>query len=242
MITSTFKRRHSGFRLLLCAALAMTACSRQEDPAAAAQPAPAAAAAPAAPAIQPAADVALSPENLARLVRDHSPVLGPANAKVTLVEFLDPACEACRAYSPVVKQILFLYPEDVRLVVRFADFHEGSDQAIRLLHAAREQGKFDVILAALFEGQDQWASHHQPKIEEAWQIAGKAGLNVSRARRDAASPQADALLKLEGEDVIALQVSRTPTFYVNGKTLTVFGAEPLMNLVSAEVKAAKSAP
>ena len=40
------------------------------------------------------------------LIRPHTPTLGPANAKVHLVEFLDPACEGCRAFYPVVKQII----------------------------------------------------------------------------------------------------------------------------------------
>ena len=41
-----------------------------------------------------------------RLVRMHSPVLGPQNAPVTIVEFFDPACETCRAFYPVVKDLL----------------------------------------------------------------------------------------------------------------------------------------
>ena len=174
-------------------------------------------------------------------MRPHSPVLGPAQAPVTVVEFLDPACEACRAFAPVVKQILFLYPTEVRVVVRFADFHQGSEEAIRLIEASRRQGKFEQILAALFDGQDQWASHHRPDLEEAWKIAAANGVNVARARRDAALPDVDAMIKQEAEDITALRVERTPTFFVNGKPLTVFGPEPLLKLVGDEVKAAGAA-
>ena len=44
-------------------------------------------------------------DNCALLIRPHSPVLGPADAPVTLVEFFDPSCEACRAFHPVVQEI-----------------------------------------------------------------------------------------------------------------------------------------
>jgi protein-disulfide isomerase len=156
-----------------------------------------------------------------------------------VVEFLDPACEACRAYAPVVKQILFLYPDEVRVVVRYADFHPGSDEAIRLLEAARRQGKFEQVLTALFDGQEEWAAHHAPDAGKAWNIAGAIGLNIARARKDAASAEATALLRQEREDILALQVTRTPTFYVNGRLLTDFGAAQLMAMVTAEVQAAR---
>jgi protein-disulfide isomerase len=220
--------------LMMVLAASLMACSKKDA-------APATAAAPAvttpAPAPAPEDSIALTPEQQAVLVRPHSPILGNARAPVTVVEFLDPACEACRAYAPVVQQIKFLYPNEVRVVVRFAAFHEGSDEAVRLLYAAQRQGKFDTILAALFDGQDQWASHHQPNLQRAWELAGAAGLNLARAREDAQSESATALLKREAEDLVLLKVSRTPTFFVNGKPLAVFGAEPLMNLVAEEVKA-----
>ena len=40
------------------------------------------------------------------LVRMHSPVLGPREAPVTIVEFFDPACETCRAFHPIVKDLM----------------------------------------------------------------------------------------------------------------------------------------
>jgi protein-disulfide isomerase len=210
------------------------ACSGKENPSPAAEQS-----ATAVPAPSPSAAVELAPDLIARLTRPHSPVLGTAKAPVTVVEVLDPACEACKAFAPVVKQILFLYPEDVRVVVRFADFHPGSEEAIRLLEAARQQGKFDELLSALFERQEEWSSHTAPDTERAWQIAGEVGINVARARKDAQAPGVDAILRQEAEDLTALKVERTPTFYVNGKPLATFGAEQLVNLVESEVRAAR---
>src|SRR5690606_654578 len=53
-----------------------------------------------------------------QLVRPHSPVIGREDAPVTVVEFFDPSCEACRAFYPIVKQILAAHPDDVRVVLR----------------------------------------------------------------------------------------------------------------------------
>ena len=45
----------------------------------------------------------MAKNNSAPLVRDYSQSLGPADAKVVLVEFLDPGCETCRIFAPHVK-------------------------------------------------------------------------------------------------------------------------------------------
>ncbi len=94
-------------RILLACLLAFSACSKKEVPAVQ----PAASVAAAVPEPAPAEAPGLSEAQKALLVRPYSPVLGPAQAPVTIVEFLDPACEACRAFAPVVKQIMFLYPD-----------------------------------------------------------------------------------------------------------------------------------
>ena len=210
----------------------LAACAKEAPP-----PAPVVADAPAPAPSAPAADLnpALSPELAARLVRDHSPVIGPAQAPVTIVEFLDPACEGCAAFSPIVKQIQLLYPNEVRVVARFAAFHRGSDEAVRLLVAAQKQGKFEATLDALFERQQEWASHHAPNIAQAWEIAGASGVDLNRARRDAKTDQAGKVLKIDGDDVVALTVVQTPTFFVNGRSLTNFGPNQLLELVKQEV-------
>lgn len=174
-----------------------------------------------------------------RLVRMHSPVLGPQDAPVTLVEFFDPACEACRAFYPYVKNIMAQHPDTVRLVIRYAPFHHGSDEVVRLLEAARRQNRFVPVLEALLEAQPQWADHAQPNLALALQAAQRAGLDLERAAEVARTPAVDAVLKQDVEDLTALKVNRTPTFFVNGRSLPSFGPEQLATLVAEEVAAAR---
>ena len=172
------------------------------------------------------------------LVRFNSPVVGPQNAPVTIVEFFDPSCEACRAFYPIVKQIMARYPEQVRLVLRYAPLHEGSDQAVRILEAARKQDRLIPVLEAMLAGQPNWAAHGAPNLDIAWQIAGAAGLDLDRARADAQGEDVTAVLAQEIADLEALGVSQTPTFYVNGRELLDFGPQQLADLVAEEVEKA----
>lgn len=176
-----------------------------------------------------------------RLVRMHSPVLGPQGAPVTIVEFFDPACETCRAFYPIVKGLLAQYPEQVRLVIRYAPFHQGSDQVVKLFEAARRQGKYQQVLEAVLQAQPVWADHGRPNPDLTFEIAKAVGLDIERAREDMARPEMQALLEQDVADLNALQVSKTPTFFVNGRSLPSFGPDQLASLVAEEVaKAGKS--
>jgi protein-disulfide isomerase len=173
------------------------------------------------------------------LVRDHSPVIGPANAPVTIVEFFDPSCEACRAFYPPLKQIMGLFPTDVRLVLRYTAFHEGSDKAVAILEAARRQGKLEPVLQAILQYQPEWADHASPDLEKAWTRAKDAGLDVEQGKRDAALPEVEQLLQKDMADVKTMEVRQTPTFYVNGQPLTDFGPQQLYEMVKREVDRSK---
>ena len=76
----------------------------------------------------------------AALASEHSPTLGDPNARVHIVEFLDPACETCAMFYPMVKQWMNEVPGKMRLSIRHVPFHKGSDYAVRVLEASREQG------------------------------------------------------------------------------------------------------
>ena len=174
-----------------------------------------------------------------RLVRMHSPVLGPQAAPVTIVEFFDPACETCRAFYPIVKSLMAKYPDEVRLVIRYAPFHQGSDQVVKLLEAAKRQGKYQPVLEAVLQAQPTWADHGRPNPDLTFEIAKAAGLDIERAREEMAQPAMQTLLAQEVEDLTALRVQQTPTFFVNGRSLPSFGPDQLADLVAEEVAKAK---
>lgn len=173
------------------------------------------------------------------LVRAHSPSVGPVAAKVTIVEFFDPACEACRALYPIVKQTMAQYPGEVRLVLRYAPLHQGSDEAVRILETARLQKIFIPVLEALLARQPEWAAHGSMDLDRAWTIAGDAGLDLKKARQARLSAKITAVLDQDIADLKTVGVSQTPTFFVNGKPLQEFGVRQLQDLVRGEVAAAR---
>lgn len=188
--------------------------------------------------VQNAQEVQVKAEQT-RLVRMHSPVFGPQTAPVTIVEFFDPACETCRAFYPLVKDLMAKYPQDVKLVIRYAPFHQGSDQVVKLLESAKIQGKYQTVLEAVLAAQPAWADHGQPNIENAFKVAEQAGLDLAQARKDIEKPSMQSLLQQDIEDLTALQVTKTPTFFVNGRSLPSFGPDQLTALVAEEVAKAK---
>ncbi|PKP88025.1 MAG: disulfide bond formation protein DsbA [Alphaproteobacteria bacterium HGW-Alphaproteobacteria-17] len=182
---------------------------------------------------EPAAKVAAAPTDI--FVRPHSPIIGSKTAPVTIVEFFDPSCEACRAFYPVVKQILAAYPKDVRLVVRYLPLHQGAAEAIGILQAARAQGVLEPVLEALLEAQPEW---HNGDMTGAWSAAEMAGLDVAKAKA-MPTAAANAIMEADIADANKLRVKGTPSFFVNGKPLAEFAPEPLYAQVRAEVEAGR---
>jgi protein-disulfide isomerase len=177
----------------------------------------------------------------ATLVRPHSPVFGPENAAVTIVEFFDPSCGTCRAFHPIVKEIRRRYPDTVRVVMRYVAFHKGSDQVVRILEAARRQDMLEPVLESVLAAQPEWSAHggRPPNIAKAWQAAAAAGIDVARARRDMTRPDIIGILNQDMADAAAVGADKTPTFFVNGRPLPSFGVEQLLTLVDEEVAIAR---
>src|SRR5687768_8943196 len=51
-------------------------------------------------------------------VRADEFILGNRDAKVTLIEFGDFQCSACKAYAPMIKQLYKDFPDDLQIVFR----------------------------------------------------------------------------------------------------------------------------
>lgn len=188
----------------------------------------------------PSASPVLPTVEDAGFARPHSPVIGPADAPVTITEFFDPSCEACRAFYPIVKQIMDRHPNQVKLVLRYAAFHEGSDTAVKIIEASRLQDLFIPVLEALLARQPEWAVHGAPNLDLAWQIAGEAGLDVEQAGQDVLRPGMTGVLNADMADVERLGVQQTPTFFVNGKAPASADPQALAELVASEVAASNA--
>ncbi len=181
----------------------------------------------------------LATTNQAALLRMHSPSLGPQDVPVVIVEFIDPACETCAAFYPMVKQLLAANPQKIRLVLRYAPFHKGSDQVVAALEAARKQGKLWPALEALLANQGEWVQNHAAQPGRIWPLLEKAGVDLQRLRSDMAAPEIASVIEQDLLDAQTLGVRKTPDFFVNGRPLPSFGYEPLKELVDQALRAAK---
>jgi len=171
----------------------------------------------------------------AALASEHSPTLGDPGAKVHIVEFLDPACETCALFYPMVKQWMAEVPGEIRLSVRHLAFHAGADHAVKILEASRKQDKYWQTLEALLASQQQWTQHHTVQPDKIGPAIAGVGLNMEQLMVDMNAM--DVLLRIEQDkkDAIFLKVAATPEYFVNGRPLPSFGQQQLADLVREEL-------
>lgn len=181
--------------------------------------------------------------NLETLIRPDSPTLGAADAKITLVEFLDPECESCAAFAPVVKKIMKDYDGKIRLVVRYMPLHPNSLSAATFTEAAGEQGKYWQAQELLFQKQPEWGTKHGPQQGAPADInalfkkyATELGLDTKKMDAAFAENRYSAKLQRDLKDGQTLGVRQTPTFFVNGRKLAQFGEPYLRALIDEELK------
>jgi protein-disulfide isomerase len=172
----------------------------------------------------------------AALASEHSPTLGDTNAKVHIVEFLDPACETCALFFPMVKNWMKEVPGQIRLSVRHVAFHEGSDYAVKILEASRKQNKYWETLETLLATQQQWTQHHTVQPEKIGPAIASVGLDMEQLMADMNSMEVLARMEQDKKDSIFLKVSATPEYFVNGRPLPSFGQQQLANLVREELE------
>lgn len=180
----------------------------------------------------------LAKENLSTFVREHSQTLGSDDAKVYIVEFMDPACETCAAFAPFIKQMMDANPGRIKLVLRYAPFHDGADYFVTILEAAKKQGKYWETLDVMFKSQPYWASHSNPQPQKVWEYLPQAGLDIEQLKKDMNDPAIAQLIAQDVADAKTLNVRKTPGYFVNGRPLQEFGYRQLEELVRSELNTA----
>ncbi|KGJ95899.1 DsbA family protein [Colwellia psychrerythraea] len=175
---------------------------------------------------------------LPALERIGAPEKGGKQAKVTIVEFFDPACGTCSQFYPLLNNLVKKYQGKVKVVMRYAPLHQGSEDVVKMLEAAHLQGKFWPAVEVLFANQARWVEHHVSNPTSA--LAGIKTLTLDHEKldRDWHSEKVAKIIAQDIQDGQTLKVRATPQFFVNGKPLLVFGYDQLVNLVEEAVEEA----
>jgi protein-disulfide isomerase len=181
----------------------------------------------------------LAAQNMAALVRADAPTFGNPNAPVHIVEFFDPACGTCREFYPLVKAMMQAHPDKIRLSMRYAPFHPGSEAVVKVLEASRKQGKFEATLEALFASQDTWVQNHQANVQLIGPALATLGMNLEQLQLDATAPEVANMIARDLQDAKTMNVTMTPEYFVNGKPLPQFGFAELQGLVNDALANAK---
>lgn len=174
-------------------------------------------------------------DKIEHVQRDYSPTTGPLDAKVTIVEFFDPACGTCSAFYPLVKQLINDNPGKVNLVLRYLPLHQNSDVIVSIFEAARLQNRFWETLERAYQTREAWIDHHVSRPEKFWEQLGGLGLDMEKLNEDIQSAEIARRVKQDMLDAEQLKVNKTPGFFVNGKPLVHFGYQQLQQLVESEI-------
>lgn len=164
---------------------------------------------------------------------DDDPFIGNANAKVTVVAFVDFQCSACASFSPLMKQVVNEFGGNTRLVIRdypLASIHENAIQSALAGFAARQQGKFFEMADLMYR--------NQSALDKA-SLRGYAtqlGLNLEKFDADLQSPAAAAEISKDIADGTSCGVNGTPTIFVNGSRLQRLSTSALRKAIRTALK------
>ena len=173
------------------------------------------------------------------------PIIGPADAKVTIIEAYEFLCPYCNMIAPTMEKLLEAYPNDVRLVPKYLVIHGPPALPSGLaMCAAQKQGKAREMQQALWTA--IWPSPQTPDREKAsadgvTQIAGTLGMDTAKFRADLDGPDCSGWMSRSAATLEKFGASGTPAFYVNGRFVGGQDYEGFKRMVDEEIKKADSA-
>jgi len=160
-----------------------------------------------------------------------------SSATVTLVEFGDYECPACAVYAPFVKQVLTEFPGKVNYVFRNYPLpqHKNGSISSYAVEAAGIQGKYWEMQEKVYATQNDWVKSSDPTSLFV-EYAKNLELNTDQFLSDMGSQKVKDIVQRDTNDGNTVRLSETPTFYINGKKVTLSGdPNQLKNLIRTEL-------
>ena len=149
-------------------------------------------------------------------------IKGNEEADISLVEYSDFQCPACKQAYPVVEQIVENYGNQFSFEYRhypLRSIHPNAQLAAQAAEAAGVQGKFWEMHDMLFDNQSEWSRSFNP-TKNFKDYAEELGLNVDRFEFDLKSDEVIAKVDADEAEAQSLQLPGTPSFVVNGEVST----------------------
>ena len=169
---------------------------------------------------------------LNELISETTPLTGKMDAPVVLVEFSDFQCPACKAFQPILNDIMKTYGSQVALAYRHYPLaqHPYARNAAIAAEAAKIQGKFWEMHDALFTNQDTLSDETVQTIVK--------DLKLDEASFSAALVNPAIQETIQNDIVLGdkLKIKATPTFFLNGHELTLGSYESLKTAVETALK------
>jgi protein-disulfide isomerase len=158
------------------------------------------------------------------------PAFGPANAKVTVIEFFDFRCPGCKAVAHDYRALMAAHPE-VRFVFKDWPILDRGDDvtsqyAARAALAAHQQGKYLEVYDALM-------TERALSIESIDAILAANGVDMARAKAAIAAPDTTRHIADIHTTAAALRLRGTPTFFINGKASPGIDPAEIAKLIEA---------
>jgi protein-disulfide isomerase len=156
---------------------------------------------------------------------------GPANAKLTIIEFSDFECPACSHWFPAVEGMVKQRADKIRLVFKHLPLpdHKQARLAAEAAEAAGKQGKFWELAGLMFQ------NHSSLSRDKIMQLAAQLNLDVKKLEADMQSSEVTQRVSrdlAEAERTIATSARpAAPAFFINGRRADVGSPDQLTALI-----------
>lgn len=169
-------------------------------------------------------DPAQTVEDMQLLVGENPHVKGKADAAITITEFSDFQCPACKAAQPAVTEVLARFPDQVKVVYRhfpLTTIHIHAQMAAQASEVAAGYGKFWEYHDLLFAGQEEWSEMSPEKAKEQFvKYATDLGIDSAEFQEKIQSSEIKAQVAADAGAAEQLKLNSTPTVFVNNTRVT----------------------
>jgi len=174
-------------------------------------------------------DMSVDPykKNLDKINLANSPSTGPADAKVTVVEYSDFECPYCSQAYGTVKDLLKAYDGKIKVVYKhlpLSNIHPWAEDAAIASVCVHQQSPEAFWKLSDFFFTNQKAINKDSLASQIQQFSTENSLNYESLQKCIADPATKQKVSTDTAEATALGLNSTPSFVVNGRTL--IGALP----------------